>query len=66
MDDDEKRMLFNEINILREIDHPNIVKMYEFFEDAIDTTLLQRFAREVNCLTRSFNVENSQRKMPLF
>ena len=74
MDDDEKRMLFNEINILREIvsplfaftycltrcsvffftstllkinykvltnysnicqqDHPNIVKMYEFFEDA--------------------------------
>lgn len=60
MDDDEKRMLFNEINILKEIvseaasktfqineglvslptfnhlnvqDHPNIVKMYEFFED---------------------------------
>jgi calcium-dependent protein kinase len=26
-------MLFNEINILKEIDHPNIVKMYEFFED---------------------------------
>jgi len=33
MDEDEKRMLFNEINILRELDHPNIVKMYEFFED---------------------------------
>jgi calcium-dependent protein kinase len=33
MDEDEKRMLFNEINILKEIDHPNIVKMYEFFED---------------------------------
>jgi len=33
MDDDEKRMLFNEINILKEIDHPNIIKMYEFFED---------------------------------
>eukprot|EP00347_Sterkiella_histriomuscorum_P014917 403359020 len=33
MDDDEKKMLFNEINILRELDHPNIVKMYEFFED---------------------------------
>ncbi len=33
MDEDEKRMLFNEINILKELDHPNIVKMYEFFED---------------------------------
>jgi len=26
-------MLFNEINIFSRIDHPNIVKMYEFFED---------------------------------
>ena len=26
-------MFFNEINILKELDHPNIVKMYEFFED---------------------------------
>mmetsp|Transcript_24774 Transcript_24774/g.21999 ORF Transcript_24774/g.21999 Transcript_24774/m.21999 type:complete len:169 (+) Transcript_24774:252-758(+) len=33
MDDEEKKMLFNEINILRELDHPNIVKMYEYFED---------------------------------
>lgn len=33
MDEDEKRMLFNEINILKDIDHPNIVKMYEYFED---------------------------------
>lgn len=33
MDEDEKRMFFNEINVLRNLDHPNIVKMYEFFED---------------------------------
>jgi calcium-dependent protein kinase len=33
MDEDERKMLFNEINILRELDHPNIVKMFEFFED---------------------------------
>lgn len=26
-------MLFREINILSGLDHPNIVKMYEFFED---------------------------------
>jgi len=33
MSDTIKEMLFNEINILSTIDHPNIVKMYEFFED---------------------------------
>ena len=33
MDEDEKRMFFNEINILKDLDHPNILKMYEFFED---------------------------------
>jgi len=33
MDDDEKRMLFNEINNLKDLDHPNILKMFEFFED---------------------------------
>lgn len=33
MDAEEQKMLFNEINILRSLDHPNIVKMYEFFED---------------------------------
>lgn len=27
-------MLFNEINNLRDMDHPNILKMYDFFEDA--------------------------------
>ena len=33
MDQEEQKMLFNEINILKDLDHPNIVKMYEFFED---------------------------------
>lgn len=33
MDEEEERMLFNEINILKQLDHPNIVKMYEFFQD---------------------------------
>ena len=33
MDEEEKRMLFNEINNLKDLDHPNILKMYEFFED---------------------------------
>lgn len=33
MDEEEEKMLFNEINILKQLDHPNIVKMYEFFQD---------------------------------
>ncbi len=33
MDEDEKKLLFNEINNLKDLDHPNILKMYEFFED---------------------------------
>jgi len=33
MDEEEKKMFFNEINILKDLDHPNILKMYEFFED---------------------------------
>ena len=33
MDRDEKRMLHNEIKILKGLDHPNIIKMFEVFED---------------------------------
>ena len=33
MNDEERKMLFNEINNLKDLDHPNILKMYEFFED---------------------------------
>ena len=45
MDEDEKRMLFNEINILKELDHPNIVKMYEFFEDDKRYYLVQEICK---------------------
>ena len=33
MGEKEKQMLQNEICNINELDHPNILKMYEFFED---------------------------------
>lgn len=33
LDPKEMEMLKNEITILKDLDHPNIVKMYEFLED---------------------------------
>jgi len=33
MDDYQKRTFYNEITVLKDLDHPNIIKMYEFFED---------------------------------
>jgi calcium-dependent protein kinase len=34
MDEEETAAMLNEINILKDIDHPNIVKIFEYFEDA--------------------------------
>lgn len=33
MDSDAQLTLLNEINVLKNLDHPNIVKIYEYFED---------------------------------
>jgi calcium-dependent protein kinase len=32
--ENEKERLLSEINILKQLDHPNILKLYEFFQDA--------------------------------
>lgn len=29
----ELKMIKNEIQILKQVDHPNIIKLFEFFED---------------------------------
>lgn len=30
--EEQRKLLLNEIDIVKKIDHPNILKMYEFFE----------------------------------
>jgi len=52
MDEDEKKMLFNEINNLKDLDHPNILKMYEFFVMRRDITSSLIFAKVVSFLMR--------------
>lgn len=34
MDTAEQELMINEVNILKNLDHPNIVQIYEYFEDA--------------------------------
>ena len=36
-------MINNEINIMKVVDHPNIVKLYEFFEDDENFYIIQEF-----------------------
>lgn len=33
MSDDDVLALLKEVRILKELDHPNIIKIYDFFED---------------------------------
>lgn len=34
LEEEEKKKLLGEISILKQMDHPNILKLYEFFQDA--------------------------------
>ena len=65
MDEDEKKMLFNEINNLKDMDHPNILKMYEFFEDEKRYYIVTDTAREVSFLMKLLPEESLQSKMLL-
>jgi calcium-dependent protein kinase len=39
----ELKMIKNEISIMKVVDHPNIVKLYEFFEDDENFYIIQEF-----------------------
>jgi calcium-dependent protein kinase len=59
----------NEIEILQKMDHPNIIKLYETFEDSRNiymvteySTFNEDFAREANYSTRSSRRVSSLRR----
>ena len=40
---EDEDMFFSEIDIAKTLDHPNIIKVYEFYEDSIYYYLLTEF-----------------------
>jgi len=40
---DTSNLLSNEINILKELDHPNIIKLYEYFEEKEKAYLIYEY-----------------------
>lgn len=42
---EEKQNMFCEVNILRKLDHPNIVKLYELYEDKKNYYLLMEYKK---------------------
>ena len=41
--DEENDTIKNEINVLKKIDHPNIMKIYEFYEDKENFYIIAEF-----------------------
>lgn len=41
--EEEKRTFFNEVGVLKNLDHPNILKLYEFYQDTRNYYLITEF-----------------------
>ena len=41
--DEEKNMVFNEVAILRSLDHPNIIKIHEYYQDELNYYIITEF-----------------------
>jgi len=41
---EDKKRLFNEMKILRKLDHPNIIKLYELFQDNENFYLITEYS----------------------
>ena len=41
--EEEKQTFFNEVSVLKSLDHPNILKLYEFYQDSRNYYLITEY-----------------------
>ena len=41
--EEEKQMVFNEVSILRSLDHPNIIKLHEYYQDDMNYYIITEY-----------------------
>ena len=58
--DDYKRRIQEEINILKSIDHPHIINLYEVFEDKRNIHLIMEECKAGTLIDRVLNQENKK------
>lgn len=51
MPEEIKEEFINEIEILKQLDHPNILKIFEFYEDSKNYYLITEFVNGCDLLT---------------
>jgi calcium-dependent protein kinase len=49
--------LFDEIKILKSLDHPNIIKIYEFFKDSINYYIVTEYLEEGDLYNKLLNIK---------
>ena len=47
---EDKKRLFNEMKILRKLDHPNIIKLYELFQDSENYYLITEYFFQIRII----------------
>jgi len=62
MQDDDLQSLQNEVEILTQIDHPNIVKLYEIYEDDIYFYMVLEFMAGGELFERIVETESYSEK----
>ena len=53
--DEERETFFNEVSVLRAIDHPNVLKLYEFYQDEKNYYLITEFCSGGELFDRIIN-----------